>query len=365
MGQPRLFEDAIAKFHRAAEADTTLIAPALLWAAWSHVNLGQRAYADVLVDRVTPRRDQLAPGDLLMLDLLVSGHLRSDPAMALRVARQVGGIDLPVAAYRYNRPMEAIQALESITPNWYDYWFFLTGSYHMLGDHEGELAVARTAREADPDLVSHVYLEVRALSALDRVEEVNQTIDESLTLQPEWNWRGVQSVVMIVAANELRAHGNRAASIQVAERAIGWLAARPADEAATRLHRQRLAKAYYLAERWEEAGALYEGLARESPGLTAYQGALAALAARRGDRQEALRLGEGLVGTAGRYEFGVEPYYQARIAALLGERERATSLFREALARGLRIDSYDPHAEMDLESMRDYGPFQELLRPKG
>ena len=51
----------------------------------------------------------------------------------------------------------------------------------------------------------------------------------------------------------------------------------------------------------------------------------------------------------------------ARMAALLGERERAVNTLRNY--RGV----YDigPHREFDFESLRDYPPFQELVRPKG
>ncbi len=364
-GEPRPFEDAIAKFYRAAELDTNLIALAYMNVAWSHVLLGQRAEADSLVDMITQRRARLSPGALLSFDLAVAGFLRGDRPTALQIARQIGGFDLGVHAYRYNHPREAIQALESVGPVTWDYWFFLTGAYHAVGEHEIELGVARRARLEHPDRLSRARYEVRALAALGRVEGVNELIDECLGLPPEPSWGGVHSSVVVAGAIELRAHGNRAASIQVAERAIDWLKARPAEETTTRLHRDRLAAAYRLSERWNEARALYEGLAREFPERIYYQGVLGTLAARRGDRDEALRVSESLAGRAGPYEFGNESYWQANIAALLGEQERATNLLRDAFAQGFPYGYFNPHADMDFESLRDYPPYQELVRPKG
>jgi tetratricopeptide (TPR) repeat protein len=364
-GQTRVFEDAIARFHMAARLDTNLIAPSMLWAAWGHLNLGQLAAADGLVQLALPRRDRLSPSDIIMLDLLVSAHLRGDLGTALQVARQVGTIDLPVIAFRYNRPREAVQALDSLGPIWYDYWYFLTASHHMLGDHEDELSAARVPRLSEGESLRHVLNEVRALGALGRVEEVNGLISEALLLPPESGWWGTQETVISAGAIELRAHGNRDASIDVAERLLGWLNGRPAQEAASAAHRSQLAQAYSLAEQWSEARVIYEQLVRENPGETSYLGALGALAARRGDREEALRLSDAIVGTADRYEFGAEPYRQAGIAAQLGERERAVNLLREAFAQGFQHGIYDPHANMDFEPLRDYPPFQELVRPKG
>ncbi len=52
------------------------------------------------------------------------------------------------------------------------------------------------------------------------------------------------------------------------------------------------------------------------------------------------------------------------VLALLGERERAVMLLREAFAQGYPY-TLVLHTDIDLESLRDYPLFQELLRPKG
>ena len=55
--------------------------------------------------------------------------------------------------------------------------------------------------------------------------------------------------------------------------------------------------------------------------------------------------------------------WRARIQALLGEREAAVALLREAIARGYP-HMHALHTDVDLEALRDYPPFQDLLRPK-
>jgi hypothetical protein len=47
-----------------------------------------------------------------------------------------------------------------------------------------------------------------------------------------------------------------------------------------------------------------------------------------------------------------------------GERDTAVTLLRQAFAEGLDYGIW-LHRDMDLESLRDYEPYQELVRPKG
>jgi hypothetical protein len=85
--------------------------------------------------------------------------------------------------------------------------------------------------------------------------------------------------------------------------------------------------------------------------------------ARHGDPPKARRISEELGSLQQPYLYGENIYWQACIAALLGERERAVVSLREAFARGHGY-TLVLHTDIDLESLRDYPPFQELLRPK-
>jgi tetratricopeptide (TPR) repeat protein len=162
----------------------------------------------------------------------------------------------------------------------------------------------------------------------------------------------------------LRAHGFPAASFRATDRAIQWHSSRPAEEAASWEHRFSLARAYYIGERWDEAAALFEELASEVPSSGEAQVFLGVLAARRGDREAALRIEERLSELGAPGPFRLNTYWQARIAALLGDRERAVALLREAHARGLPFTVF-VHREMDFEPLHDYEPFQQFIEPKG
>ena len=60
---------------------------------------------------------------------------------------------------------------------------------------------------------------------------------------------------------------------------------------------------------------------------------------------------------------GGDTYQRARIHALLGDRETAVDLLQSAMLQG--IDFAYVHADLAFDSLRDYAPFVELLRPKG
>jgi len=63
------------------------------------------------------------------------------------------------------------------------------------------------------------------------------------------------------------------------------------------------------------------------------------------------------------YLFGNHTYWRACIAALLGESRQAVALLNEAFAQGQEFGVYI-HSDMNLEPLRNYKPFQELLRLK-
>jgi tetratricopeptide (TPR) repeat protein len=122
--------------------------------------------------------------------------------------------------------------------------------------------------------------------------------------------------------------------------------------------------ALYVSEQWEEAGALIEKLRSEKPDDIDYLGYGGALAARRGDKEEALRISEELKRIDRPYTFGAQTYWRARIAALLGMKEEAVELLRQSFAQGNYYSVFIIQ-EADLDPLRDFAPFRELMKPKG
>jgi DNA-binding SARP family transcriptional activator len=373
-GNGHLREASLRLLLRAFELDSTLRA-AQLRAADAMSMLGDPAGADSVARIVAEHRDELSPFARAELDKLLAS-LAGDRMRALEAARRQPHtpLDPALAALWANRPRETVETLENA--EWYAralrsgryygieqmYWQLLAAGYHMLGEHERELKAARVGRDAYPDVLALLQSEVWALAALGRVEELYDRLDESLTLPPQ---EGVSpGYIMTSAALELRAHGDPEEARATAERAIGWYRSLPSEAKATPAFRVDLAGAYYVVERWDQARAIFEELATAAPGDLNYQGFLGVLAARRGDTDEALRISEELNGMAEPYDHGREPYWQACIAAQLGDTERAIVLLREAYAQGLPFD-LRLHMDPDLEPLHDSAPFQEFLAPKG
>jgi DNA-binding SARP family transcriptional activator/TolB-like protein len=373
-GSGHLIDEAQRLFLESVELDSTLIGA---WgrAAAAAAVAGRPAEADSLARIAERYRDRLSPFSEARLDMM-RANLEGDRIAALHAARKQmqTPLDPAIQALQVNYPGETVEILEEsedyatllgsygLVGIEQIYWQVLTVGHHMRGDYRRELKAAQKARERNPNLLSMLELEVRALAALGRVDQVVDRLDESLSLPPQAGW--LTARVMRVAAVELRAHGRPEAGLEASAREIDWYESRAPEENATRQGRFLLAESNYVGRRWETARSVYEELAREFPDNVHYKGYLGVLAARRSDRAEALRLSEELRGLADPYDFGRESYWQACIASQLGELDRAMVLLRDAYAQGKAFDLL-PHLDLDLEPLHEYPPFQEFLRPKG
>jgi DNA-binding SARP family transcriptional activator len=359
---PQRMREALGYLYRAIELDSAFLAPRF-YIIMAHINVGEPMLADSNAQLLAGERPRLTESQRNTLDWFVAG-LRGDHMAALEAARARGGPDVGVQALRANRPAEAVEALTTggDVLGLYFQWLALTEAYHVLGDFRRELGEARRGREKYPERLRVLDVELRALAALGRLRDVERGLDAGVSLPIEEVITPAH--VMETTAAELRAHGSPQASRDVAERTIRWLRSQPAAEEANWPHRYRLAVAHYQAERWEYARALFGELASETPENVEVQGFLGSLAARLGDRVEAQRVSEQLRDFMRPFDFGVASWRRARIASLLGEPEQAVALLREAFARGLPFTVF-LHSDMDLEPLRGYEPFEELVRPKG
>jgi len=372
------YAGAIERFRRAIELDGEFLMPRLFLIA-CHFNLGEMEAAAEQNAILEGNRQRLSPLERHTLDwstALLAGR-RAEALTAARAAAAAAPAStdfayfVAVTAYYANRPREAVERLSAplrwdryLSPSIpYHFWYFgiLTEALHLLGEHQRELAEAQRARETYPEILEARAAQVRALAALGRVDEVTRVVEECLAASSRM---GTPLRVMVEAALELRAHGHREAALRFANRATAWLDARPAEEAAGEGARFARADALCLAERFDEARKAFEALAAEVPDDVDYQGYLGALAARRGDRATADRTAARLEELRGPYHFGHTAYWQACIAAQLGDRDRAVERLREALASGYQF-TIDVHRDPDLAPLHGFPPFDDLIAPHG
>jgi tetratricopeptide (TPR) repeat protein len=269
------------------------------------------------------------------------------------------------AAIVVNQPGEAVEALSYFDPypEWrragaHSYWQYLTWALHMLGEYERELAEARAGRDLYPVRADLLGSEVRSLAALGRVDEVMGLLNEASGLLDD------PVPAMLVAGEELRAHGHLQGSKVAYSLAIDWLNAMPPVAAADSTHRRYFAEALYGSERWEDAHQVALTLAQEAPDDVAPLGMVGSTAARLGDSVLAREISDQLAAMDHRKRRGEHSHLRACISALLGEPDEAMRLLRQAFSEGKR---YFPSVfrEMDLESLRDRADYQALMRPKG
>jgi hypothetical protein len=94
-----------------------------------------------------------------------------------------------------------------------------------------------------------------------------------------------------------------------------------------------------------------------------YLGLSGLAAARTGHRDRAAAVADRLRRTNRPYLFGLHTQYRALIAAVLGDRPYAVTLLRQSLAEGRPFDLW-LHRHIDLENLRGFPPFEQLLQPR-
>jgi TolB-like protein/tetratricopeptide (TPR) repeat protein len=290
---------------------------------------------DSIAEALQPRHDGLPPLDRLGLDGFVADcHGAREKAgeifrEALTVAPRSDALLLGYAFHArlagHLREVIAVTGkLDPPTqgPGQEIYWDNLIYSYHFLGEHRRELEVVQEARRAQPDNLHILALNAVALVGLGRLAEVNAVVEEMGRMPQEVGGQGGLSAYLLdVVGRELRTHGYRKEARALFERGVRWIETRPAAE--QRDLRGDLAVLLYDADRWEQARQLLKQLAAKTPADMDLQAKLGAIAAHRTDRREVARIDDWLAHRTGRYPRGAPTLHRARLAAILGDRDRA------------------------------------------
>jgi class 3 adenylate cyclase/tetratricopeptide (TPR) repeat protein len=365
-------ETASRHFIKAVILDS-LFLPPQFYIASAYSNHGAYSKADSVFKFIGRNRERLSPYERHHLDANVAS-LNGNYTESLRYLHLAENISpgdivlkylIGLRALRLNKPgitIETCAAFEVSLPYFGSFiggaWWIdnITDAYHLLGDFHQELAEARKGQQHYPDWFRFYSSEIRALSAMGRTEEIKMVIDRCQSLSSQ---TGTVGDVITTAALELRAHGYVSEGQEYAIRAVEWYRNRPSGEET----RHALADALYISGEWQQAQPLFEQLATEKPQEIDNFGFLGTLAARRGDREKAMFVSDSLKRIDRPYLFGQHTYWRARIASLLGERKEAVELLQESFAQGRKFGTY-LHCVIDFEPLKDYPPYQELLKPK-
>ena len=368
------YRAAIPHFLRAASPETGFTIP-LLWAVQASCNLGEHEQAAAIHETLSAGRSRLSPAERLGCDYF-GAVLAGDRGSAYRAIRTVSQLlpdsevlaQLGREAIFFNHPRHAVEVLDRLDPergwmpSWTPYWRRLTEAYHMLGDHAREAEAARRGRHQHPEAVSTLLYEIRAKAALGEVEGVDRVADEAVAMTSDRF--ATAGEVLFTGSQELRAHGHRAASIELLGRAIAWQREHAAETPFPFPQRLLLARMLYEGTHWEKAQDIVLTLAEDRPDDIDLLGLRGALAARTGDAPAARAMVASLRSRTGRYLYGRHLVWAARIASILADSDEAISLLRGAFARGYSY-GVDLHTDMDLMLLSGHARYAELLRPKG
>jgi hypothetical protein len=161
------------------------------------------------------------------------------------------------------------------------------------------------------------------------------------------------------AAMELRAHGSVTAGVALLDRIAAARGPVAAAEVEDTPCLWGLYSPHYYAGRLLEARAAYERRVAGDPHDVKAHAALAAIAAR---LRDSTALDAQLRWLETRQE-AFAYFGRAKVAALQGEAGLAVSLLREALRRNL--ERHFLHLDPDLDPLKDYPPFRDLMRFRG
>jgi len=232
----------------------------------------------------------------------------------------------------------------------------ISSALHILGEHDRELEQIRAVSAVIPNPGAVLPLEIRALAAAGRIEELERVLDRTVSTPAA---RSLTGRLMLEAAAELRAHGQRPTSIELAERAVRWVEHRPPNpglESGSSILRDALC----AAERWPEARELWKGTT-DADDLEVW-GTVGWLSARVRDEAQADEAESRLRQAQGPYLYGEPLLQQARIRAHRGQRNRAMELLCDAFASGLPHD-FRLHRDLGLEPLWREPRFWETIRP--
>lgn len=347
---------ALPHLHRAIADDSNYTA-AKTQLAYALSTMGRCGDVDSLSDAVERASDQITLADRGML-AYARAACRHDRQAALEAAKAVlraaprsigmtvlGGID----AIELGRPREGLDILQRLDAEHIQmsdqqaaiYWGFVYYAKHDLAMIQQDSNGGRIP-EGSP------------LAALADSDAVRRRVEQALQHPDSPELAETQCAVM-----ELRAHGSPTAALALLERiaeARGPDAA--ADVVDTPCHWD-LFSVHYYAGRLTEARAAYRKLVAADTGDVKARAALAAIAARLGDTTDLEVQRRWLVA----HDHPVAFLGLAHVAVLQGKQAEAVAFLRQALDRDL--ERHFLHLDADLEPLRDYPPFRELMRFKG
>ena len=223
-------------WRRAYALDSTFTLP-LIEIARQGDYFGGCDLTDSIAEALRLRHDRLPALDRARLDAVVAGchGQRGLQLEAARAAVNAAGRSEDDALYlnrwlrRTGFLREAVAVYERFDPA--NAGNGLIMPYHLLGEHEKELAAAEAALRADPGKLGFMACEARANVGLGRLDQMEQVLEAMLKVPTNAEtWGLTQAFAFSQVARDLEAHGYSAEARDLHERALAWYRSRPLEE---------------------------------------------------------------------------------------------------------------------------------------
>jgi DNA-binding SARP family transcriptional activator/tetratricopeptide (TPR) repeat protein/TolB-like protein len=360
---------ALPHFRRAYTLDSMFVAP-LIWEIFACNNGNGGARCTELVRELSGHRAQLGPLDGYVLDYLEASEAH-DFAGELAASEQASRL-APGSIWSYafasslanqGRFAEAVTAFDLIdrkygwTRNWHEFWAFYSYVLDRVGDHRRQLEIVREGRRAIPGSLDLAYYEARARTATGTWAELDQLLATMGTLPDPGAFLGayLQIVAKLLWTSSDTLHAR-----QVRDDAIAWYRARPAASETTK-NRVEFAMVLYDAGNCAEARSRLEHVLAELPRHSEALLVRALCDARFGERDAADLIISRLVAMA---DSDSRNFMRAaRVAAVLGDRDRAVAFLKEYQDLGL-YPLIDRAQMRDFASVVGYPPFVAVVTPR-
>lgn len=365
---------ALAHFERAAELDTTFYAARVEMAILYRL-VGECARTDSVATMLRAARERLAPYEYHVLDEQVA-LCAGDWERAYQRSRAVADLRPGSAFLEYSVALQAMQlGRYREAKSWLDRHALAQGSaevgpnYGMmyaivlsgLGDDSRALAVVRWVRARNPGYARAWAVHALLLARQGHAGGAMALLDTMITA-PVRPQAAITNGLRRVAA-ALDAAGDTANARACLTTAIAILDRRAAGRTEPGLdaegHAERAQLLYERGNLDEAHAALTELTLADTADVDA-RGHLGLIAARRGDAQAAAAADAWLAAARPPYTFS-QDLYRARIAALLGDRDRALTLLAAALDRAGRFTLVSIAEIRELASLRGDERFRRLV----
>ena len=379
--------EAIDRYETALQLDPTFI-HAYLMIGIVFYEGGYNVEADSMVKFLNEIRSDYTLEERKLITWL-EAMLYSDLTGYYKVSREIAEFDadwqwnVGWGAYNLNRLYEAeewfsqVDYARSFATTWEGYWAYYSTTLHLLDKHEDELSVQKERKRHFPQSRMALVGEVIAHMTLGNVQEA---LDMKKNIYgPLEGSNPAQGIYW--AATEFWVHGYQIEAGELIEETIKWLSERPESERAG--HRSTLFDALLFSvfslgpeareesaeqtslrnKRIKQLQQIADEMVQEEPLNEGYLGRLGVLHAELGDQEMASQAFATLGDLKGLFLHGRHLYWQAAIAAHLGQHAQAVVLLYDAQNEG-RAFSILFHRDPTWVSMKDHPDFIEFMRPK-